>query len=69
VLKFGQEYPCDDQNPCTHDVCFLDGNCQNDPLPNNTLCSFNNKGGDDELIQGLCKNGNCIEAQTNPDLP
>jgi hypothetical protein len=32
------ENPCNDLNPCTADICAEDGECQNLPLENGTLC-------------------------------
>jgi hypothetical protein len=65
-VEAGQEYPCDDQNPCTHDSCVEDIGCQNDPFVNDTPCPFTQATGG--TAEGVCEDGICT-AITAPEFP
>jgi murein DD-endopeptidase MepM/ murein hydrolase activator NlpD len=48
---------CDDQNPCTEDVCNLaDGSCLNEHRPDGARCDFDG-------LPGVCRSGECEEAE------
>ena len=52
-----QNWECDDDNPCTNDVCTEDSKCVNEPRPDGEACGSGN----------VCCDGECVECCWDTD--